>query len=236
MSDYSPAPGSRAGRAWEGMIILGTIALIGVGLPMFFTPSAKEPAQAVPAAAAPPVKPAPQPEQESNPGLKLAPSQGAAKPTFTSPPLSLTVNSLGRTFAVRPVTLNASNELIPPDDVDLIGWWNRSARPGAPVGSGVYTAHSTRDGDPKLGLNQLQEIELDNLITVRTKDKIFTYRVSRVEKIAQRNIASRSKELFSQTARTEGKLMLITCDDWDGKVWQTNIFVFGDLVQARNAK
>ena len=37
--------------------------------------------------------------------------------------------------------------LLPPDDGSKVGWWKRSAQPGATTGQSLITGHSLRQGD-----------------------------------------------------------------------------------------
>jgi hypothetical protein len=49
----------------------------------------------------------------------------------------------------------------------------------------------------------------------------LTYRVQSVDVLSKDQVARNPEEIFAQTGA--GRLVVITCDDWDGKVWRSNI-------------
>ena len=46
-------------------------------------------------------------------------------------------------------------------------------------------------------------------------------RVRSIDVLSKEEVARRAEEIFSQTGA--GRLVVITCEDWDGKAWKSNI-------------
>src|SRR5687768_3162095 len=62
-------------------------------------------------------------------------------------PVRLTVPSLDIEAEVVPIELGRDRVLRPPTDGSKVGWWKRSAQPGAKHGQSLITGHSLRQGD-----------------------------------------------------------------------------------------
>lgn len=151
-------------------------------------------------------------------------------------PVSLEIPKLKKTFNIEKIDLTGPHALVPPDDTETLGWWEKSARPGMLQGQTVYTGHSIHSGKPTVGLNNINLLSLDDTIVVKTKDKSFTYKVYRQEKIGKNDLAQKQIEFFSQVDSTRGRLVLITCADWNGTIHETNYFVFANLVKIKKLK
>ena len=65
------------------------------------------------------------------------------------------------------------------------------------------------------------DLSRGDAIQVKGSDSALTYRVKSVEVLHKDEVARHAAEIFDQTA--PGRLVLITCDDWDGTAWQSNI-------------
>ena len=61
-------------------------------------------------------------------------------------PVRLVVPSLHLKAPVVPVALGSDAVLDPPRDPQQVGWWDASARPGAPDGQTVITGHTVHTG------------------------------------------------------------------------------------------
>jgi len=58
-------------------------------------------------------------------------------------------------------------------------------------------------------------------IKVEGSDSTLTYRVQSIDVLSKDDVAREAAEIFAQTGPS--RLVLITCDDWDGKAWRSNI-------------
>ena len=52
-------------------------------------------------------------------------------------------------------------------------------------------------------------------------DSTLTYRVQSIDVLSKEEVARNAEKIFAQTGA--GRLVVITCDDWDGNAWRSNI-------------
>lgn len=109
----------------------------------------------------------------------------------------------------------------PPADPNLIGWWSDGAQPGADEGSALLTGHTVHSGGG--ALENLEKLTDGDAVTVRTDGGDLSYLVSQVQVLSKDELAAQAETLFDQ--RSEGRLVVLTCEDWDGKEWQSNVVV-----------
>lgn len=111
--------------------------------------------------------------------------------------------------------------LTPPADASLMGWWKGGAKPGADEGSVLIVGHTLHNGGGIL--DRLGEVNEGDEIVVRTKNDEFSYTVRSVRDLSKEQVAKRSSKLFDPDG--EAKLVVVTCDDWDGTSFQGNTVV-----------
>jgi LPXTG-site transpeptidase (sortase) family protein len=111
--------------------------------------------------------------------------------------------------------------LDPPADADVIGWWSEGARPGAKRGSALVTGHTIHTGAG--ALKDLETLEDGDAISVHTDKGDIDYVVEDVRVLTKEELAAQAETLFDQTS--EPRLVVITCEDWDGSAWQSNVVV-----------
>ncbi|MEI7059303.1 class F sortase [Nocardioides sp. CCNWLW239] len=111
--------------------------------------------------------------------------------------------------------------LTPPADAALMGWWKGGAKPGADKGSVLIVGHTLHNGGGIL--DRLGEVKEGEEIVVRTKNDEFRYTVRSVRDLTKEQVAKRSKRLFDPDG--EPRLVVVTCDDWDGTSFQGNTVV-----------
>ena len=63
-----------------------------------------------------------------------------------SDPRMLIVPEIKLRAPIIPIEVTPDGVLNPPEDVDEVGWWKRSARPGATSGQTVVTGHTVHTG------------------------------------------------------------------------------------------
>jgi LPXTG-site transpeptidase (sortase) family protein len=114
--------------------------------------------------------------------------------------------------------------LVPPDDPQLLGWWRDGAEPGALNGGAVITGHTVHTGGG--ALDRLKTLRVDDRVVVRTGRGRIAYDVRVVTDLSKDELAERAAEVFS--AKVPGRLVLITCTDWDGSAYLSNTVVFAD--------
>lgn len=111
--------------------------------------------------------------------------------------------------------------LVPPSDPQQLGWWAQGARPGAARGSVLVAGHTVHTGGG--ALDDLETLEPGDRITVTTDRGRISYDVRSVQVFAKGTIAEQATRLFSQ--EVAGRLVLLTCEDWDGERYLSNVVV-----------
>lgn len=164
---------------------------------------------------------------DSGDGPTEAPAD-VQRPTYASvrpaQPLRLEVPSLGIEAPILPIGLTAAAELIPPANPIDVGWWEDSARPGDGRGQTVVTGHTVHTGGG--AMDRLREVERNSVVDVETRAGTVRYRVDRTVVLSRAQVAARAQSLFGQ-GHGEGRLVLVTCTDWNGIDYESNVIVFG---------
>ncbi len=202
MSDVS-------GTDWDARIASFTAALlvlcagmVGVG---FVLPS---PAESAPAS--------------SGPGFRALGAPAV--------PTRLVVPALKIRARVTPIEVNDQAVLDPPSDPSKVGWWRRSARPGATRGQTVLTGHTVHTGGGVM--DDLGKLHKGQRVKIVTAKGTMVYRTTRVVTWSKARLAKRAENLFSQQ-RSDVRLVLITCTGWTGKDYTSNVVVFADPLGVR---
>ncbi|WP_232820019.1 class F sortase [Nocardioides allogilvus] len=143
-----------------------------------------------------------------------------AREAAAGAPDRVVVDALGIDVPVVPIHLEVST-LVPPSDPQTLGWWADGAEPGAKRGSAIITGHTVHTGGG--ALDNLESLVPGDVFSVRTDAGSIDYWVSRVEVHDKDRVSRAAKHLFSQQVR--GRLVLITCEDWDGTGYASNVVV-----------
>jgi LPXTG-site transpeptidase (sortase) family protein len=135
-------------------------------------------------------------------------------------PYTLRIPRIGLDARVVPVQSNEERILEPPRDPGVAGWWSDGAAPGASQGSAVVVGHTVRNRNGGV-FDDIRNLSRGDAIQVEGSGATLTYRVQSIGVLSKDEVARDAEEIFAQ--RGPGRLVLITCDDWDGKVWRSNI-------------
>jgi LPXTG-site transpeptidase (sortase) family protein len=175
-------------------------------------------------AGAPPTSSPPAAVQVVEPSRTSAPS---GTPSSTSAPADpgvrpdlVVVPALGVRAPVTGIRTE-DGALTPPSDPRQVGWWTGGARPGASAGAAVVTGHTVRAGGG--AFDDLETLAAGDDVVVRSGSRDVTYAVDTVEVLSRDELARRSASLFGRTG--PGRLVLITCEDWDGTAYRSNVVV-----------
>ncbi|GAA1916483.1 class F sortase [Nocardioides marmoribigeumensis] len=122
-----------------------------------------------------------------------------------------------------PIALQDDGVLAPPADVDHVGWWDASAGAGAKHGQTVLTGHTVHEGGGVM--NDLARLTEGDLVSITDQGGEVDYKVTRVVTWSKRRLARRAVEVFGQD-RHHGRLVMVTCADWDGKTFDSNVIAF----------
>lgn len=135
-------------------------------------------------------------------------------------PVRVSIPSLGVTAPVIPIAA-ASGVLEPPNDPYVWGWWSNGAEAGSATGSTLITGHTVHNGPAPM--NHLDKIQLGARVNVTTNHGSIPYRVIMVRIFRKASLARSAGTVFSQDV--PGRLVLITCDDWNGTEYLSNAVV-----------
>ena len=200
------------GRLPEWLAAVGAV-LVAIGLAAWLLES--------------PAGPAGGPLAAGTSGVSAGPASGStptAKPVLAprkpGAPRRVLIPALGVDAAVLPV--KAPNDtLIPPADPQQLGWWADGARPGAERGSALLAGHTVHTGGG--ALDDLEQLTRGQRVVVRTDRDEFRYEVVRVSVYSKGRLSRDAERVFSQ--EVPGRLVVITCEDWDGTRYLSNVVV-----------
>jgi LPXTG-site transpeptidase (sortase) family protein len=174
------------------------------------------------------------PRSEQIPTTALAPTPGATalveqsevplEPTDSQAaaiegPYTLRIPRIGVDAPVVAIQSNEDRVLLPPRDPGLAGWWSEGAAPGEPEGSAVLVGHTVRAGGGVF--DDIGALRSGDTVEVEGPDSALTYRVQSVDVLSKEEFARNAEQIFSRVG--PGRLVVITCDDWDGTAWRSNI-------------
>lgn len=211
------APSSRQAQSWA-LTALGAAA-IAFALVLWLTQAQGEDV-AAPASSRP--DPTPTETQPPRPTTVRAQVIEKARPVRTTPGSPSRVIIPVQQINVPVIPIEApGGVLVPPSNPQELGWWAQGAEPGSMKGSALITGHTVHTGGG--ALDNLSDLRVGNKVFVLTDHGRVTYRVVHVVDFTKGRLADEAQRLFSQEAR--GRLVLITCSDWNGVQYLSNTVV-----------
>jgi len=169
----------------------------------------------------------------------LVPSKADSAPSGFQPlsapatPVRLVVPSLKIRAPILPIEVNDQQILDPPRNPRDVGWWQRSARPGAQKGQTVLTGHTVHTGGGVM--DRLHKLHRGKLVKVVTPKGTMQYRTTRVVTWTKDQLAERAVAIFAQK-RANPRLVLITCSGWTGSDYTSNVVVFAKPLGVRASR
>jgi LPXTG-site transpeptidase (sortase) family protein len=135
---------------------------------------------------------------------------------------------IGRLGVVAPVVAIGveGGALTPPSNPRNVGWWSGGVRPGALRGTAVITGHTVHAGGG--AFDELERLRAGDSIEVSTSRGVLNYRVAGVSTYRKQALARSAAELFDQSG--PGRLVLVTCEDWNGRTYLSNVVVVARLM------
>lgn len=137
-------------------------------------------------------------------------------------PVRLVVRPLRIKAPVVPIQLSSDAVLDPPRDVLDVGWWDASAKPGADDGQTVITGHTVHTGGG--AMDDIDQLERGQRVDVVTKRGTMRYQVTKVKVLSKEQVATQAEALFGQD-HGDGRLVLVSCDDFNGTFYESNVIV-----------
>jgi LPXTG-site transpeptidase (sortase) family protein len=160
----------------------------------------------------------------------VAPAAGYRLLSAPAKPVRLVVPALKIKAPILPIEVNAQAVLDPPRNPRDVGWWQRSAQPGARVGQTVLTGHTVHTGGGVM--DKLGTLRKGQLVRVVTPKGTMTYSTTRVVTWSKAELAKRAVDIFAQK-RSDVRLVLITCSGWTGSSYTSNVVVFAKPLGVR---
>lgn len=151
---------------------------------------------------------------------RASPSSAQVAASRGRTPVAVSVPALGVDASVSAIQLEGG-ALTPPADPQRVGWWSEGARPGASTGSAVLTGHTVHTGGG--AFDDLEVLVPGDEVVVRTGRGPLAYDVVSVSVLGRGELARRSADIFDQSG--PARLILITCEDWDGTAYLSNVVV-----------
>ncbi|WP_244246950.1 class F sortase [Nocardioides euryhalodurans] len=214
MTDVDTATGRGRPRWWA---VVAGVVLLAAGLVWWLAPGSGTVEDAVDPTA---------PAEESTsvvPGEELSEDdlpQAAPAPARAGSPTEVRIPALDVASPVVPIGA-PGGVLTPPADPQTLGWWADGSRPGDPQGSALVTGHTVSTGGG--ALDDLEQLTAGDDVVVRAGNRSLTYAVRSTEVLGKGDLARRAEELFDQGV--PGRLVLITCEDWNGSEYLSNVVV-----------
>jgi LPXTG-site transpeptidase (sortase) family protein len=135
-------------------------------------------------------------------------------------PRSLRVDRLSVRSQVVPIS-GESGVLLPPSDPTVLGWWREGAVPGAARGTAAMTGHTVSTGGG--AFDNLRRLVPGDRVVVRTGKGTIPYVVRSTRIYGTDALARNSRKIFRLGG--PGRLVLITCSDYNGEIYLTNTVV-----------
>lgn len=135
-------------------------------------------------------------------------------------PRRLRVPDLGIDAPVVPVGTRGDT-LVPPTDPQQIGWWGDGAKAGAANGRALLAGHTVSTGGG--ALDDLESLRRGARVVVSGERGRVRYAVVSVRILGKGRLARQSERLFRQEG--PDRLVLLTCEDWDGEQYLSNVVV-----------
>lgn len=163
-------------------------------------------------------------------GNRASPSAPTPRPSLTRDrrsgvptalPTRLRIPALGISAAIGRIQSGGSRILIPPDDYTTVGWWSGGVRPGARHGTAILVGHTVHTGGG--ALDDLGQIRVGGRAVIEGLTADLPYVVSSVTVYRKGILAQKAAAIFSQ--RGPGRVAVVTCDDWNGTTYLSNVVV-----------
>jgi LPXTG-site transpeptidase (sortase) family protein len=163
-----------------------------------------------------------EPEVRIRPVATTEPPRSARSPK-AGRPVRLVVPRLRVNAPVYPIGA-PGGVLTPPSDPQTLGWWDGGAVPGAAHGGALITGHTVHTGGG--AFDDLESLRAGDDVRVATNRGVIRYAVSGVAIYRKASLARDAAQIFRQSG--PGRLVLITCEDWNGSIYLSNAVVFAD--------
>ena len=214
--------GTERTAAWRRSALWAALlAVVGVVLVVTLIGVATNDEPTETGGAAPTAAPSSEPVTVAPPTRSPRPSSAPTPDPAVGVPTRVAVRRLAIDVPVLPIT-PVGGVLSPPANPRELGWFKYGSRPGEVRGSAVITGHTVHTGGG--ALDELDDLRAGDTVSVTTTNGTISYRVSDVSIVSKTQFARTAEKIFSSTV--PGRLVLITCTDWDGRDYLSNTLVY----------
>jgi len=84
----------------------------------------------------------------------------------------------------------------------------------------VLVGHTVRNRNGGV-FDNIGDLSTGDVVEIAGSDSALSYRVKSVDVLSKDQVARNAEKIFAQSG--DGRLVIITCDDWDGASWRSNI-------------
>lgn len=226
MSESGPGGTRHRGsrRRFPVGVIAAVLMVVGISLLVWGTRGGSvdstPPGVALPGPTATGSSSTPEPTM-TEPELTIEPSRTPDEPhPSAGEPRRVKVPALGIDAPVVGIPV-VDGVLTPPSDPQTLGWWQDGAAPGDVFGGALITGHTVSVGGG--ALDDLEELDVGDPVRVETGEGRIQYDVVDVRIYRKASLARHAAKVFSQEG--PGRLVVITCEDWDGEQYLSNVVV-----------
>lgn len=158
-----------------------------------------------------------------HPGDDDTPPHTGTTTHFKPTSYRVVVKSLNISAPIVSIAMSRDRVLTPPANPRDVGWWNASAKPGATGGQTIIAGHTVHTGGGQF--DHLGAIKKGAEIEIVRKHRTEHYVATKVFTLSKKAVSDRAQQLFGQD-RPRNRLVLITCGNWTGREYLTNVFVY----------
>lgn len=159
-------------------------------------------------------------------------SLGALAASQPSPPVTLSIASIGIDMTIQPVGLAADNSMEIPTSASVVGWYEHGAAPANDTGNTVLAAHVD---DAQMGLGPFSKLkklgEGDEVWVADASGQLHGYTVRAVEQTSKTTVDSGL--LFARDGNPQ--LVLVTCGGkWNESTrhYEDNVIVWAEPMEV----
>ena len=157
------------------------------------------------------------------------PGAPAAVPPTARPAVAASTRARPDTVVVPALDIRAEvfpiatqgGTLTPPSDPRDVGWWSGGSRPGSRRGAAVITGHTVHTGGG--AFDDLDDLDPGDRVLVLAGRRTVSYDVSSVRVLSRAALARESARIFARSG--PARLVMITCEGWDGAAYRSNVVV-----------
>lgn len=142
--------------------------------------------------------------------------------------MAVRIPALNVDAAVSPIQSDTSGALVPPSDYTTVGWWAAGARPGARHGTAIVAGHTVLTGGG--AFDYLGRVRPGQRVIIQRQRGDLVYRVTSVMVYRKGQLADQAADVLAQDG--PGRLALVTCDDWNGTEYLSNVVVLASPLRG----